>query len=289
MKSFPAIQAPRRHVGDPRAILAASLLAAVPGCDADSFFGPGASNAGVYVPPPALYAVDANTSSLYTVDPVTGKEVFIGRLDPSGVAYSTPIAMAVRNEEIFVWNNSDSANGLTGVLLVVDKCTGVATPVNRSAGPQGQMGALAFVGDRLFGAALTDSGFRLCEIDTGTGVARPVSDQATPNLAGMDADSRGILYGIEIGPVGTGEGAPALGTLDIATGAFRALSSVPVGTRSLIGSMAFDPSGQLLVSARDDTGRYLLLTVVPETGQILKSVVLEEMPQGLGFAPVCGR
>jgi len=232
----------------------------------------------------ALFGVNSADDGLSILDPETGVSTLIGPLNPDPKIYVTPIAMAVRSCDgaIFVWNNSNAGDEpnssvLDGRLLTVERCTGLATPVNPSLESQGALAGLAFHPDgRLFG---TDS--RLVEIDPSTGVATLVGNIGV-RIAGADFHPvSGVLYGAELG------GDHRFGTIDIDTGTFTLIGNLDVG-QDIIGSIAFDPSGNTLYgTSMYEEGRLFEIDI--ETGEISNIVaVTGTIPQGMGFAPVCG-
>lgn len=231
-----------------------------------------------------LYGVSSLGDALSILDPQTGETALIGPLDPDPKIFVTPVAMAVRSCDgaIFVWNNSNEGEEPNsavpdGRLLTVDPCTGLGTPVNAGLEPQGQLAALACHPDgRIFGM-----GSSLSEID-------PISGEVTPigaigiMIAGADFHPvTGVLYGAEL------SGSKRFGTINIETGEFTEIGTLD-GTLNVIGSLAFDPSGDKLYgTAFYDTGE--LFEIDPATAAVSNIVpITGDVPQGMGFAPVCG-
>lgn len=265
-----------------------------------------------------LYGVNAHDDGLSIINPSTGEVTFIGMLDPDPKKLVAPIAMAVRpsDGEIFVWNNSDEGTTPleiipTGVLLTVDKCTGLATKVNANAPNQGQMSALAFgPADTLFGFGLrSEGGYALYQIDTITGVKAELLDLLGLRIGGADFDDSGILHGVQLTswddipklvrieypklcpvcgePLELGEtSCPACGSsITPQTSSIDLSESVGV-----IGSIVFEENGTLIGSAFvDPTEGNILFDINPVDGTVsnIQPVIDALAPQGMGFALPC--
>jgi hypothetical protein len=236
---------------------------------------------------PRLYGVNSADDGLSTIYVSTGNAVFIGRLggsDPN--KFVTPVAMAIRpsDSQIFVWNNSDSDGSSrvlnTGVLLTVDACSGVGTPVNPSAEVQGQMNALAFhPNGTLYGIGLGTGGDRLFEINTVTG--EKITDIGLLGLGsnavfGADFASDGTLYGLS-------SDGTQLVTINTTTGAATVAATLSP-SQGVGGSIVFDPTGDFLLG----TSPEFLFDIDITTGAISNVRSVSAFPpQGMGFAPGC--
>jgi len=237
-----------------------------------------------------LYGVNSSDDGLSRIDLATGQATLIGRLDPDTTKLTTPIAMAVRYsgavDEVFVWNNSDG--GTTGVLLTVDRCTGLGTKVNPAGAPQGVLAALAFSPQgTLFGV---DS--ELYTINPTTGVKTLVGSLGIVNpVGGADFDptllTTDVLYGVELTPGGSTT-APRLVTINTATGVATVVATLSVDV-GRIGSIAFTPTGGLLGSAFGGTPGNILFDLNKSTGAVsnVRTVSGGFPPQGMGFAAPC--
>jgi len=253
---------------------------------------PSAAQAGV------LYGVDSRYDGLYTIDlgnPESAAITFIGTLDPdhtrSGLnsKFVTPCSMAVDPSDgtLFVWNNTDSGAThsyrdiiYTGVLLTVDKCTGIATVVGPE-NPQGLgLGALAFGPDnKLYGL-----NYSLYEIDTETGQTTPIGGWLGLRIGAADFDPlTGTLYGIEL----TLYGPPRLVTINTNTGRATVVGRLSKSF-GVIGSMVFTEAGTIIGSAGFALGSEILFEM-DTTGQIFRTWKIPDIfiPQGLAFAPPC--
>jgi hypothetical protein len=229
-----------------------------------------------------LYGVESNTDGLSIYDPVTGDVNFIGPLHPDLNRFVTPIAMAVQPSDgtIYVWNNSDidPCTGSiisTGVLLTVDPATGLATEVGPTP-PQGAgLAALAFTPDgRLYGLDNV-----LVEIDPNTGefLTEPVS--LGLRIGGADSDASGMIWGVEL----TLDVNDQLVYINPNTGTVSHLSTLSpaVGT---IGSIVFDPAGNLIGSAFHGPLGDVLFDIDPNTGTV-SNTRSTKATQGMGFVP----
>ncbi|MFC1966715.1 WD40/YVTN/BNR-like repeat-containing protein [Chloroflexota bacterium] len=238
-----------------------------------------------YVPqPPVLYGVNSHDDGLSSIDPDTGDVSFIGQLDPSDCIYTTPISMAIRptDGEIFVWNNSDGTGDpgpcppiiRTGVLLTVDRNTGLATQI--SSTNQGQLSALAFDPDGiLYGLDTT-----LNEIDDNTGIIAYVGDIGL-RIGAADFDTGGTLYGVELTNL-----PERLVTIDTNTGIATTVATITtdIGT---IGSIVFAPDGTLIGSGFNGPQGSILFDIDKTTGEVsnIRSLSGGFAPQGMGFYP----
>ncbi len=232
-----------------------------------------------------LYGVSSSGDALSILDPATGVSTLVGPLDPDPNIFITPIAMAIRscNGGIYVWNNSNrgeepNSTVPDGRLLTVDPCTGLGTAVNAGLESQGQLMALAFhPDDRLFG---TDS--RLVEIDPATGEVMEIGNIGV-RIGGADFHPvTGVLYGAELG------GTNRFGTIDIETAAFTEIDTLALG-QSIIGTIAFDPTGNTLYGTAKYSGGELFEIDVATAAVSNIIPVTGTTPQGMGFAPVCGQ
>jgi len=232
-----------------------------------------------------LYGVESGTDGLSVYDPVTGDANFIGELDGDPLVnnFSTPIAMAVRPSDgtIFVWNNSSGSPPgpweLTYELLTVDPATGLATEVDPLASPQGQLGALVFTPDgRLFGLDHTSE--TLVEIDPATGlfVVGSTVDLGL-GITAADSDACGVIYGVELNG-----GAERFVTIDPTTGAVTDINDLnpEVG---VIGSIVFDPDGNLIGSSFGGSLGKVLFDIDLATGAVSNIRSTQTASQGLGF------
>ena len=226
-----------------------------------------------------LYGVNSIDDGLSIINTVTGAVSFVGALHADPNKYVTPIALAVRPSDgtIFVWNNSDTGVG-TGVLLTVDRCTGLATEVNPSTPPQGGMNALAFApGGTLYGGLLSS-------VDTTTGTATSIGSPALP-VGAASFNASGTLYGVELTIPSK---SARLLTIDTATvsATLIATLSQSIGT---VGDIVHDESGALIGSGSGGSMGNILFDINPNDGTVTNTRSLSgNAPQGLGFAPACG-
>ncbi|MGH3649559.1 MAG: right-handed parallel beta-helix repeat-containing protein, partial [Acidimicrobiia bacterium] len=227
-----------------------------------------------------LYGVNSNDDGLSIIDPATGAVEFIGPLAPDSNTFTTPVTMGVHPDDgtLYVWNNSDPS----GVLLTVDRCTGLADQIGEPPGTD--LGAIAFAPDgSLYG--LRDV---LFSIDAATGALTQVSDGFGLRVGGADFSPDGVLYGLELSTP------HRLVTIDTDTGAATEVARLSgLGT---VGSIAFDGSGNLIGSGTGTTGSILFdipLDVAPDpdTGTVAVTNVREITggftPQGMGFSAPC--
>lgn len=232
-----------------------------------------------------LYGVNSNDDGLSIIDLVNGKVTFIGPLDPDPYIFVTPIAMAVRPSDgkLFVWNNSDDIT--TGVLLTVDKCMGLATPVDSTTPPQGQMAALAFGPDGTlygFGKHTEDPTYGLYTIDTSTGVRTLFFELGSLRIGGADFDASGTLYGVEL----TQFHAQKLVTIDLINETVNII--VTLSENIIIGSIVFDEYGTLIGSGYNITDdEDIIFDIDTATGTVSNSQAIYSSPQGMAFAPPC--
>lgn len=246
-----------------------------------------------------LYGINAGDDGLSIIDVDSGEVTFIGRLHSEDNMYVTPVAMAVHPSDgtIFVWNNStkdpnSEDTTTTGVLLTVDPCTGLATPVDSANLSEGQIGALAFEPDgTLYGFGPNSSeGYSLYTINTSTGSKiNEILGLGGLRIGGADFDNSGMLYGVEL-TSGTQklllkidpdtEDITELGTLTPENG--------EIG--GIIGSIVFHPDGTLIGSVLDDPVRDdILFDIDPANGTVsnIRAIDADYAPQGMGFAPPC--
>lgn len=264
------------------------------GCTDEELWGPGGGDddGGGGEPPPGggepseaeLYGVNLFTGALFTIDPDDGSLELIGPLNPDTNIFSAPTAMAVRpsDDAIFVWNNADG-NTITGVLLRVDRCTGLGVPVDPTATPRGQLDAIAFQGSRLWGIGPVEgsTNYGLYEIITSTGVLQPPRGSFPP-IAGLDADQFQTLHGIEQTNDGGDLGLYAINTLDAEATRIADIDSRILSSASL----AFD--GELLLATgQHRNGDSLIFEIDPQSGDIDGILVLEQVVQGIGVSAVC--
>ncbi len=234
-----------------------------------------------------LYGTNSSSDGLFTINAETGETTFIGPLDPDPSLYVSPVSMATRPSDgrIFIWNNSnlDPVTGLgitTGVLLVADPCTGLATPLDPSTPDQPLAGgSMAFdpIDKRLLGI------LPLREFDQETGLITFLSS-ASLNISGADVNAQGHLYGLELGSLGS----ERLIYVDKTTGEHTIIGtlSVDVGT---VGSIVFSPAGTLIGSASNGPLGSILFDINTTTAEVtnIRSMLGEVSAQGMGFAPAC--
>lgn len=247
--------------------------------------------------PAVLYGVNAADDGLSIINPETGEVTFIGLLDPDPYKYATPVAMAVHPStgEIYVWNNSNILDDnvipveteTTGVLLIVNRCTGLATPVDPEALGQGVLQALAFAPDgTLYGLGEPLGQYALYTIDLTTGIKTKVADLGPAvEIYAADFSPGGVLYGVEA----LFEGTERLFTIDTTNGEMTLVAylSEDIG---MIGSIVFDEEGNLIGSAFDypDLGN-ILFDIDPSTGNVsdIRQLTGGFAPQGMGFSSPC--
>jgi len=233
-----------------------------------------------------LYGVDSATDSLALIDPVTGATTVIGTgLDPLQTAldnrYATPVGLAIRpsDQRIFVANNSKIIGGVpssTGDLVTVDPVTGVATLV----GTHGEFASsLAFSpAGQLYGLE-----FDLFALNDNTGAATLVAPITTATgqrirVFGADFDAGGVLY-----VAATDPNFPfahnSLYTVNTTTGVASFIGALAFAGAP--GSIAFDPSGQLI--GTDIVGD--LFDIDKASGALSNARTLSPLAgdQGLGF------
>lgn len=265
------------------------------GCDEEALFGKGGggdNGGGTPEPPPggggpdvALYGVNVFTSSLFTIDPDTGRLELIGPLDENVNVFNAPTAMAVRasDDAIFVWNNTNGPT-LTGVLLRVDRCTGQGTPVSPSTAPQGRLDGIAFQGSRLWGVGPAEGSmnYALYEVITSTGI-KLLQGGDFPPMAGLDADSTQTLHAIE--QVSTGNNPLGLFVIDTVDAA--AMRIADLDSRIVSGaSLVFD-GDTLFGTGQSQNGDSLIFEIDPLTGDIANVLITEQTIQGMGVSTVC--
>ena len=273
-----------------------ALMICCSGCTDDELWGSGTSNddsGGGTAPPPGggepaeavLFGVNVFTAALFTIDPDNGSLDLIGPLDPDTSLFSAPTAMAVRENDdaIFVWNNANGST-ITGVLLSVDRCTGLGVPVDSTVPPQGQLDAIAFQGSRLWGVGPADgsSSSALYEVITSTGI-KNLQGGSLPVIAGLAADPFQTLHGIE--QVSSGNN--PLGLFVINTVDAEATRIYDVDNRILSGaSLAFD-GDVLLGTGQHQNGDPLIFEIDPLSGDISNILILEQVAQGIGVSASC--
>ncbi|MFL5606755.1 MAG: hypothetical protein ACJ8AD_09950, partial [Gemmatimonadaceae bacterium] len=231
-----------------------------------------------------LYGVNANDDGLSWIDPNTGVSTFIGRLSSNTDQFVTPIAMATdpATGTIYVWNNTDQVPGTvtgisTGVLLTVNRCTGVATQV--STGPQLLSGGALAISPTTGNLYLLAGD--LYRLDKTTGSVVEDLGEGLGGAFGADFDSDGVLYTLE-------NSGPNLFKIDIAT-RVKTLVGTLDQTVGVIGSIAFTPSGGLIGSAFGSTLGNVLFDLNKNTGAVtnIRSISGTFAPQGMDFAPAC--
>lgn len=217
-----------------------------------------------------LYGVNATDDGLSRIDSASGQSHFIGRLSSGVATYTAPSAMAIRPSDgkIFVWNNGNGAAG--GKLLTVNPETGRATPVSLRTLPQGELSALAFVGEQLYGADRD-----LFAIDADTGLVERVMSFGDYRVAGADAPDSGTIYAITFDQ--------KLVTVDVQTSSITKVVSLStkVGTP---GSLACDPLTHAVIgSATSLFQGGILFDVDPGTGKVSNLRSVSPVPQGMDF------
>ena len=236
------------------------------------------------------------------IDPANGQVEPVGLLSEDSRLYIHPAAMAVRpgDGQVFTWANADP-DVAGGVLLTVDVCTGLGTPVNSSTPRQNErIKGLAFAPDGQMYAA----GLDLFEIDPATGVLTRVGPSGTGipgDVSGLDFDVSGNLYAI--GP-GVMPSDSKIYTLDTASG-IVSLAGPDLIALTPVTTFAFDTSGLMqvaiekgpsLVAADRITGNWSNLrqlswslgaVVLPVTGMdFAQPCPVEVAPRSLNFGDV---
>jgi len=250
--------------------------------------------------PDILSGVNSGDDGLSLINSQTGAVSFVGRLGGSNLnLYTTPVAMAVgpTDKKLYVWNNSGDGidgNAETGVLLTVDPGTGLATPVNTSTSPQGEIGALAFSdAGSLFGIAEhfvpDETGGHLASdlvsVSPSTGV-KTIIGGLDPDLriGGADFGCDGQLYGGELSITGS----QRLVVINTGTGAVtvRGTLSQNVGA---IGSIVFMGAGTLVGSGFGGPLGDILFDIDPATAAVsnVRPLPAGAAPQGLGAQRSC--
>lgn len=276
-----------------KSLLINMLMAAALVC---SLFGTAVLSASAS-PEYILYGVNSSDDGLSIINPTTGEISYIGPLDPDPDIYTTPVSMAVHpvTQEIYVWNNTDGgpdpANPpKTGVLLRVDKMTGLATQVSME-NTEVVIGGLAFTPDgTLYGSGNyeIEEGvyeYHLYEIDINDGSLTPVKQYASGFwLYAMDCDSQGIIYGVR-----TTSG--MLYKIDPSTGDPIGYPKALTPAIGVVGTIAFAPDGRLLGTSlampdypEPGEKRPAMFTIDPVSGDVNDIIELETTaPQGMGF------
>jgi hypothetical protein len=276
-----------------------TLMICCSGCTDDELWGSGISdddgdNGGGTEPPPGggepsefeLFGVNVFTAALFTIDPDNGSLDLIGPLNPDTTTFSAPTAMAVRasDDAIFVWNNANGTT-ITGVLLRVDRCTGLGVPVDSTETPQGQLNAIAFQGSRLWAvgpAEGSSSGYALYEVITSTGI-KLLRGGTLPNIAGLAADQFRTLHGLQ--QVADGNNPLGLYILDTITAEGSRIADID--DRLVSGaSLAFD-GDVLLGTGQHRNGDPLIFEIDPLDGDISNILILEQVAQGIGISASC--
>jgi hypothetical protein len=247
-------------------------------------------------PPPAdvLYGVNASDDGLSIIDPGSGEITFIAPLDPDPYVFVTPIAMAARSSDgtIFVWNNSNRTGPgpqdfiNTGVLLTVDRCTGLAAIVG-PAQPKGlELAALAFGPDGI----LYGLNFDLFTINTTTGEETLIGNHGGRRIAAADFDSSGILYGIELTSLNASQ---KLFIINPDTGSLEEVGTLTESATNdeilgVIGTIVFNANGNLIGSSFGGPEGDIIFDIDPSNGTVSNVRPLSaDAPQGMGFAPPC--
>ena len=230
--------------------------------------------------PDVLFGVNSADDGLSRYNEATGAATFIGRLDPDTTKLTTPIALAARpsDKTLFAWNNSAP----DGVLLTIDRCSGLASAVNPNAAAQGAIADIAFAADgKLYGVD-----YDLSSIDPVTGIKSSVGSLGQNIRAGGAAfdPASGVLYGLEL----TISAGPRLVTINTSTGAATVIGALSVEV-GVVGAIAFDPNGVLIGSASGGLGNVLFdINKANAAVSNVRTVGGAYPPQGMAFAPVCG-
>lgn len=222
-----------------------------------------------------VYAVDADTDALYTIDLATGATTIIGRLGGTDLdRYTTPVGMAIRPGDNTIFVNNNSPEGDDGV-CVVDPATGLASaPLPGTAFVDG---ALACDGAGTLYAAGPSGA--LVTIDTTTGAYSYVGETVLPRLFGLDWNpADGYLYGVT-GLVGDGLSLLKIDPSDGTLAATIAVTGFELGG-SAPGTLLFDASGNLHCTVNDFQNN--LFEVDPATGVISNVRTADHSPQGMG-------
>ncbi|MGF1446155.1 MAG: VPLPA-CTERM sorting domain-containing protein [Pikeienuella sp.] len=143
---------------------------------------------------PVLFAVDAGTDELLSIDPNTGRASAIGRVEIGGVPVGGIRGLAFGPDGTLY-----GVDGFTDRLVIIDTETGQALEVGIVTA--GGVDALAFRGDTLFGVTLFDGRLTdtLVSIDTTTAMATEVGliepeQNRTQAAHGLAATPDGTLF-----------------------------------------------------------------------------------------------
>ena len=240
-----------------------------------------------------VYAVEAFTDRLYTVDLATGGTTEVGRLwSPEGGFFQAPSAMAVRpsDDAIFIWNNGSSDTDPNLGLATVNRAAGNATLVGPSAITTN---VLAFDADDVLYSMLPENppevevpGFGpgpLTIVDQATGEMTSLGGPDLPMLTGLEYnDADGYLYGI------TPSLSPTLVRIDRTDGSIVAQIPLiqPAGlTLGGASGLLFDVEGRLHASTGNPTA--VLFEIDIATGQM--SNVRETVLGGIAGLGITGK
>lgn len=208
---------------------------------------------------PFLYGVSGpgfdRGNELLRIDPGTGLAASIGRLrlaDGTLIDGTEDItADAAGNLYLSAWDIENTSGAFrVRHLYRVDPTTAVATFLGVSEGVTATEG-LAFVGDTLYGSAdlefdpIGDEANHLIRIDPANGEATVIGPFGPRfgNVEAIATSPGGVLYGADIGTSAT---APALLTIDTATGAGTLVADLPDDV--FLAALTFAPDGVLFAS-----------------------------------------
>jgi beta propeller repeat protein len=254
----------------------------------------------------ALFTVGTNggstvTNDLSLLDPDTGRISFVGSNDPGYTEVAGVFGLAARpsDNKLFAWNvgRMDPTTGesvITGELVTIDSCTGLARRVNPLTPPQGLISGLAFAPD----GSLFGGNYNFYRIDPATGVLTFVgSVGAIVKAQAFAAD--GTLYAVELtrGLDADVEPLPRLFTLNTQTGAATLVATLGADV-GRVDSMVFNPAtGKFLASGNKAVpGGITIFDLDPATAAVSNVRPLEaahdplrfvSTPTGMAFAPAC--
>lgn len=212
-----------------------------------------------------MYGTDGQ--NLYTVDTTTGQAALIG---PHGAVSFAIGALAFDNSgRLFGIDLTSLAQ-----LYEIDPATGAANPIGPIDLGILFEGALAFVGDTLYGADQGSSAKAFTfTIDTATGAGSLIGSGEARDINDMTYDGV-TLYATD----GLGN---TFGAIDPETGGYSAIGDPGVDVGD-IGGLAADPSDGAVYASFEDGGFYLVDT---DTGaaRLIGDTVAN---YGLAFAPI---